>query len=629
MKHLEEQIKFIDTKLLPIYGFKNIIDYTYIICISNMENLKLDLDKLNGLIEEFRKVFHSKNFSLHKTQYKILTKSQAVCLLKTCLEITSIPHDVSLKKNQKYLRLISKNNILEKYINTLKMTENGILNIKSSKKTELKLGEFKELDTKSNEQSDTDSNTTYDKINNNCYKIRTKSQDPKMIVKPFILEGLKKYEERKIITKKQLNDGIKKTNSYEFFLTPKRLVINEDFNKSMIEIDMKNYNLNDKILKSFCVKFISKKINDQLIFTETLIEHLIKNIQFKIKIGDRNSHIWAGKFINGSNCIIDNVILPNKYIQFHNVMLCLTNIEDILYLLENLEIKISCECVNLYNEIDDIIQKSQIEQLICMENDKYNILKIVSGMAGIAYNEYLNLDKLNKLQNGSIIKNEELQKNQIEVNKNDIINESKLFIGNPIFFNDIEGFEITNHSKDFVNQNASKALNYKYDFVCWDKLYEINAKDIEYCRTSNKNIFTHCYKINIGNTDNTDEQIQYTMSKLKIITNFNLDKISNMSINYCGTNKKKLDLPIKYNINNYMLELDLENKHVLLYTKISHIQIQIESENEEELLREKITVAMKAFEWSTKYSWLFTDIKMFVIDPNTISLEYNRYINGK
>lgn len=100
MKSLKLQIEFIDKKLLVLYGFGGIMDYSHSICTSEPDSIPINLNKLNGLIDEFRKIFHAKNFSLHKTQYKILTKSQAVCLLKTCLEITSVPFDVSLKQKK-------------------------------------------------------------------------------------------------------------------------------------------------------------------------------------------------------------------------------------------------------------------------------------------------------------------------------------------------------------------------------------------------------------------------------------------------------------------------------------------------------------------------------------------------
>lgn len=633
MKHLSRQIKFIDTKLLPLFGFKNIIDYTFILCISDLDNLKIDLDKLNGLIEEFRKVFHSKNFSLHKTQYKILTKSQAICLLKTCLEITSIPFDISLKKNKKYLRLICKNNILEDYINTLKMSENSSFSNENTNLKNYVVSEWQSStiypDNHENEKnekneklflfsSETEKNNIKleEQMDVDC-KIMDYKLINKLELRTVMPEGLKEFEKPKIFSKEQLNEGIKKINNVEFFLSPKKLVRIEKFNQSVIEINMKNYDLADKILKSFCVKFISKKINNQPIIAESFIEHLTKNMKFKVNIG--GSCIWVCKFTNDSNCIIDDVILPNKCLQLHPVILCLTNIDDVLHLLENLEIKVSCECVNLYTEIDNIIEKSSIEQLIRME-DKYNILRITCGMGGNTYSEYLNLNKFNELTNNYFIFKNEV----IELNQNDIIKESDLFIGNQMSFGDIDGFEITNCSKNFINKNASNALDYKYDFVCWDMFYEIKTKGVEYYRIPNKNTFIHFYKINIYNYD---EQIPHSISKLQIIANFKLNKILKTTINYCENNGQKSDIPVKYNLNNNMLELDLQNKHLLLNRKITDIEICFESINEEELIGEKITVVMKAFEWKKKYISFFTSNNMMIIDPNTISQEYEKYIN--
>ena len=659
MKHLEEQIKFIDKKLLPLYGFKNIIDYTFVLCISDLDNLELDLNKLNDLIDEFRKVFHSKNFSLHKTQYKILTKSQAICLLKTCLEITSIPFDICLKKNKKYLRLICKNNILEDYINTIKMAENRTFNnnleIRAepanpkmtvqpfnnkseitvqpfSNKSEITVQPFNNnLEIRAEPanpkmtvqpfSNKSESKAEPAKQFNNNLEIRAEPQNPKMVVEPWIPEGLKKHEMIKKLTKEQLNNGIKKINNIEFFLEPKRLVRSKDFNDTFIEIDMKNHDLHDKTLKSFCVKFYSKKINNQPIISENFIDHLIKNIEFKIYIGPIDKWNWMGKFTNGTNCIIDNILMPNKFLVYHDVVLRLTNIDEILHLLKNLEIKVSCEYVNFYTEIDNVINKSMIEQSICIGN-KYNILRMISGMAGNAYDQYLDLDKFNEVHH-CIYKSNDV-KNTITLNKNEIINESKLFIGNPISLGNVEGFEITNCSKDFVNKNASNALNYNYDFVCWNLFYELKTKGIEYYRTSNKNTFTHFYKINICSRE---QQLPHTISKLQIVSKFNSNKILNTCVNYYGINRKKLDTQIKYNLDDNMLELDLENKHLFTYGKITDILIQFESENEEELIDDKINVVMKAFLWNKKYIRLFTGLDMITFDPNSISQEYEKYFS--
>ncbi len=603
MKHLKDQIKFIDIKLLPLYGFKNIVDYTHILCISDLDNLKLDLVKLNELIDEFRKVFNSKNFSLHKTQYKILTKSQGICLLKTCLEITSIPFDINMKKNKKYMRLICKNNILENYINTLKMAENS--SFKQKDNFEQKVN---------SEQKD-----NFEQIVEHVFAFNT--------------NGYKDYTAPKIITKEQLNDGIKKINNLEFFLIPKKLIKNKNnyYNDPFIEINMKNYVLNNKILKSFCVKFVSKKINNEQILSENYIEHLVKNIIFKINIGGSIPYNWGGKFMNDTNCIIDNLILPIKYLQFNQVMLYLTNIKEIMYLFENLEIKISCEYVDLYAEIDNIIQESSIEQLFCMETNKFNILRIMRGMASNIYDEFQNLDKLpqnnfaskykkdiiNKTKNfNSSIESDLLcmNKNLHELNKKDIINESELFVGKSLFFGNFEGFEIEHYFKNFSNQNASRALDYKYEFVCWNIFDEVNAQDIEYYRITDKNLFKHFYKINLSKHSNV-----YTISKLQILSNFNLNKISKTHINYSHACGKEIDIPVKCNFQKKILTIDLEGKHISLF-EITDIIIQFESEYEEELIGEKITVIMKAFEWAEKHRRFFATCKMITFDFDNMNV---------
>jgi antitoxin component YwqK of YwqJK toxin-antitoxin module len=48
MKHIDEQIKFIDTKLLPLFGLKNIVDYdNFIKCEINKDEENLFIKKIN------------------------------------------------------------------------------------------------------------------------------------------------------------------------------------------------------------------------------------------------------------------------------------------------------------------------------------------------------------------------------------------------------------------------------------------------------------------------------------------------------------------------------------------------------------------------------------------------------
>src|SRR5437016_6039646 len=116
MKSIEEQIKFIDKTLLPIYGIKNIIDYDSIVSLNKLNDDKKIIKKLNNVIDEFREIFPIKNFSLHKTKYKIEDSKHSFNFLKLVLSSAKVPYDIIKKKDDTVVRLISENKILYKYI---------------------------------------------------------------------------------------------------------------------------------------------------------------------------------------------------------------------------------------------------------------------------------------------------------------------------------------------------------------------------------------------------------------------------------------------------------------------------------------------------------------------------------
>lgn len=126
MKPLKQQIYFLDNTLLLIYGFTSIADYETVITIEKLEKIKDFLENLNSALKELTQVYPVKKFSLHKTDYKIKTLSQAFNILVMCLEISEVPHTVWTEKHSgktiKYMRLIQKNSHLYKYID-LKMAE--------------------------------------------------------------------------------------------------------------------------------------------------------------------------------------------------------------------------------------------------------------------------------------------------------------------------------------------------------------------------------------------------------------------------------------------------------------------------------------------------------------------------
>ena len=609
MKSLKLQIEFIDKKLIVLYGFKGITDYSYSISTSESDIIPIDLVKLNELIVEFRKIFHAKNFSLHKTQYKILTKSQAICLLKTCLEITSIPFDMSLKQKKKYLRLISKNNILDDYINSLKMSENRTSHSNlptNSPEYENKLNSKEKSSERINlmplyptpfadicyflnleENNDNKNNDNNGYTSNMKYKLES----------TYDTSGLKEYKEPKTITKEELINSIKKTTKFEYVTFSKKIL-----NGSNIQINMKNYELSDKILKSFCVKFISKELNSVPIISEHFITEITKNILFEVVIGGNHVCNWSGKFSNNINCIVDNIILPLNCLDYHQVYLNLKNIEPLINLLENFEFVISGEYLSLYSEIDNILQSNLIEQIICIE-DKYNLLRIMSGMANNAFTEYLDLSEFNDFKKEHFFDENnnktKIDDKQIFKIKKDIVNESKIFIGKPMIVNSFEGYEIVEFKSGFNIKHINKALTYGYDFICWKNCDSFENINNYFRKLICKNKFSHNYKITLGNFNWLSSVDSIDFIEI-MFENVNFDNINELNLFYYK-NDKKLDYKVKFTILNKIINIDLNFKHLNTISNLSDIGLEFITNSSDEPVKDKILLLTRKFIWAEKF----------------------------
>lgn len=114
MKDIQEQIKYIDNIILPMYGFNNIVDYETMISKNDIDDNVIE--KLNNQLTKIKEIFPVKDFNLHKYDNKFQTKTQSYNFLKTCLTISRIPYEIICKQKTKYLRLSEENIVLTKYI---------------------------------------------------------------------------------------------------------------------------------------------------------------------------------------------------------------------------------------------------------------------------------------------------------------------------------------------------------------------------------------------------------------------------------------------------------------------------------------------------------------------------------
>ena len=569
MKSLISQIEFIDKKLLPLFGISNLLDYKTTLCISNPDALTIDLNKFNELLTEFREKFHAKNFSLHKTDYKIISNGQAICTLKTCLEVTSIPFDISVKNKQKYLRLISKNNILEDYINTLKMSENRTFDNESEKQ------EVKNSKT-TNNITENEYNYSVKSLNNNQY----------------------------LYTKDDLQDGVKTTHRYEFIVEPRRLLFNLEKiigGKKCIKFNLKGYDLNNKNLSSIKIDFISKKfINEssenENILSNSFIKHMICNIHYRILGGGKE--IYNSKFTN-DNLIPSKIIIPLSCLCYNCVEIEFYELDEKIFIniIDNLEMLVKVEYVDFYSKFESTLVNAIIEQEVVKEDNLYNVLKIMSGMVGMKFKPYLTKEKYDiYLSKGEILPIKSTAKNNIFDNEN--IVGKRYFLNNTGF----EGFFVENHQDD--KSYYLVPLMYHYDFSQIDDTMVITKENYSYWKTTSKNKIYYNYQFSLQQPEHSFDSI----SKLQIVLedmDLLLDESKALAISLSNySNKKKLNYKVREagdKINVFTIDLDLEDKHICFNSYGIDVTLVFTCINESVPIKENIILLTKSFFWESKY----------------------------
>jgi hypothetical protein len=122
VKYIEDQIKIIDDKILPILKLTGIDDYKTKIFANKIT--KDMVKETNKILDDIKKVFPVKDFNLHKTDGVIRDENHLFNFLKTCFTIAVIPFELKNDhKYGKYLRLISQNNFLTEHVYRKQMSE--------------------------------------------------------------------------------------------------------------------------------------------------------------------------------------------------------------------------------------------------------------------------------------------------------------------------------------------------------------------------------------------------------------------------------------------------------------------------------------------------------------------------
>lgn len=376
MKDLEEQIKFLDEKLLPIFGIRNIIDYSTTI---HLDKLSITLlDSLNDIIDEFRKIYPVKDFNLHKSEYRIKSIEQAFSLLKKCLQISLIQFEKGFSKKSKYLRLIPKNNILDKYIN--------------------------KMEKMSSER-------------NFCEKTN--------------LEFIENVENMKIITNKEFFENIKKEHTVTFIIQPKHFFRKQDCS---IVIDLKNFNMNFQFIKSYIINVESRKKSDIDIVCKSYIDKMLSKCTYEILLG--GSCIYDNTYPKNGEIVPENFMFLNGFLDSHESLLSLRNFDE--NVLDLLHFKIAITYVDFYTPFVLKANKSTFKLAIKKSNDLVNEVHIRNGIGCLHFASYMHPDKFKTIGDVTNLKQSQFSINK----KVDQPTTGKLTIEEYFKQYDIQGSEI-------------------------------------------------------------------------------------------------------------------------------------------------------------------------------------------
>ena len=395
---------------------------------------------------------------------------------------------------------------------------------------------------------------------------------------------------------------------------------------------MKDCGLNNKTLKSFCVNIISKKINGENIISQNFITMLSNDLKYEVRIG--GLQCWMDNFINGSNCIISGIVIPNRQLHMHSVEVIILNINKLMGILDSLEFEIAGEYVDFYSQTEFILDKNNtmIEQDICLKN-KYNKLRIMCGMGGMGFGEYLSLEEFNKFKDPNYMKSQEFYDSCVNINHKEIFNKNeilnvKVFQGRLVTIgNDeckIEGFEIDkfllnssdnnfDKSSGFDNENTIDKINliteipissYGFDFVSWNKSVQINGNSIEYCKVidNKNNSFTHTYKINISGDYHTIGEFSLMIPEYKnhLVNNIDVGLFHSLKNKIINADKTFYSIPL-----DGVIKFNFNHNQLVTYGAISHIILTIQSNHSEEPISNDVIVLIKVFKWNKNYLRVF------------------------
>jgi hypothetical protein len=193
-----------------------------------------------------------------------------------------------------------------------------------------------------------------------------------------------------------LYKNIKNVHQSSIRVEPIKLFIEDANNSRFLKINLHKTELQNKHITSIKLKFISKKLDDNQIFTQEYIDSNLTNVKYNLMCG--HNVIFDDDFYQDTILLTSGLILPLKYIKdHHSVCINIMNISNMLSLLNDLELQILYDEVEFKEEFDGLMSTRQIDQLIQTKTNTYNVFRVMFGMGVKAIDIDLPKDKFNEI----------------------------------------------------------------------------------------------------------------------------------------------------------------------------------------------------------------------------------------
>lgn len=198
-------------------------------------------------------------------------------------------------------------------------------------------------------------------------------------------------------------------------------------------INLKNYDLDDKYIRSFKLKVKSLSGSG---------DSPVENSDYAILIG--NSPVYENNYPKNTEFIPDNIILLNGLMEFTEVSLIIRNVD--MRNLTDYIFEVHVQHVEFANEFVELAKMSYIEQSIT-KNDMTNVLITNGGSGFLKFTEYRNVAEPESDKCGCGI--QDALETIIHPNKDESFRYHKIE-GHDVTIGDIKGFQMTNEGPHLI-----------------------------------------------------------------------------------------------------------------------------------------------------------------------------------